>query len=155
MSAVDTLTIEPAEQHARELLTSFLAERAARCPACGVDLKELADDRCPRCRQHLVVTLDPTGPHFGWFLVLVAPLLITFGFTFLAGILVQALPPNEPRTPWLMVPISLADLLVLATLYVNRAALLTAPRRRRIRRALLCWGIHVVLALLVGASMAL
>ena len=47
--------------NSRELLTSFLANSDARCPACRYALRGCTSDKCPECGCELALAIDMAG----------------------------------------------------------------------------------------------
>ncbi len=46
----------------RELLTAFLRDSSARCPACGYALRGASSDRCPECGSSLSLSVVSAKP---------------------------------------------------------------------------------------------
>ncbi len=64
---------KPPAPDAADLLLEYLRERDVPCPGCGYDLRDLAQPRCPECREDLALSVGFRKPRFGWLLVTVTP----------------------------------------------------------------------------------
>lgn len=64
-------------------LRTFLAKRDAPCPACGYNLRGLASDVCPECRQRLELRVGLVEPQLAAYLTAVVALSAGVGFDLL------------------------------------------------------------------------
>lgn len=64
---------------AAPLLTAYLAENDAPCPACGYNLRDLTTDRCPECSQRIVLSLKLQEPRTGPLIAAIAGLVTCSG----------------------------------------------------------------------------
>jgi hypothetical protein len=128
------------------LLLEYLRSRDVPCPRCGYDLRDLAQPRCPECREELSLAVGFRKPRFGWFLVTVIP---GFFSGMCAGFLVIPIfffNGGGPR-PW---QILVADGfgwtsgLVALGLVRWRHAFLQWPEKRQRGWAIALWTVHVV-----------
>lgn len=128
-------------------LRRFLASRDVPCPSCGYNLRGLAGEVCPECRQELVLTVRLAEPRLGWWLAGLIGLACGVGFDALLTvyfitmtILRQFMPPAGE-----FVTAVLAPLAVLApSLWMwltQRARIRRQPKRRQVLLALGCWGL--------------
>ena len=62
-----------------ELLKAYLAERDVSCPACGYNLRGLASEACPECRQQLMLHVTLQRPVTKSWLTTIIPLWIVGG----------------------------------------------------------------------------
>lgn len=137
-------------EDAKALLREFLANRDSPCPVCRVNVRGVSDAVCPRCGTRLALALHPSPPRFGWFLVLLAPLIVTWGL--LAFVLLHSgatgLPIIASPGPCLLALVAAIDVLVAVAIWEQRDALLAAPPARQRAYAVRAWSIHIVLGLL-------
>jgi hypothetical protein len=68
------------ESDKRDTLHSFLADRDEPCPNCGYNLRGLATDVCPECRQDLVLGVRVREPRHGPYVTAVVGLACGAGF---------------------------------------------------------------------------
>jgi hypothetical protein len=62
-----------------QLLKSYLADRDEACPACGYNLRGLASDACPECRQALRLSVVLERPVTKEWFTTIIPLWIVGG----------------------------------------------------------------------------
>lgn len=72
-----------------ELLRLYLAGRNTRCPNCGYDIRDLASDTCPECREWLMLTLRGPEPKMTWWLA--AVIAASGGLVFTLGQVIHLL----------------------------------------------------------------
>lgn len=74
-----------------QTLREYLAARDAPCPGCGYNLRGLPGDRCPECRQELVLAVRLAEPRLAAWIAGLVGLCFGVGFSglLLAYFLIQ------------------------------------------------------------------
>ena len=101
-------------------LRSFLAERDEPCPNCGYNLRGLASDTCPECRQQLVLSVRVREPRHGPYITAVVGLACGAGFhVFVSAIvLMNQLLGRAGRDGEHLIYLALIDVLQTASLFL-------------------------------------
>ncbi len=145
---------EPPGQTAA-FLREFLERFGGECPDCGAPLPVSEACVCPRCKLKLALTLDPRPIRFGWYIVMFAPLIITWGITFILLVVSIAFGDVQRGGPYSICVVGVGDLIVAAGLWEHRRAMLAASLFTQRLRAGISWATHIVLAFCVIGLTAL
>lgn len=143
-------------EDATALLREFLASDEALCPVCRASVQGVSDATCPRCGTLLALALHPSPPRFGWFLVMLAPLIVTWGLAFVLLLAAAVSGPISPAPgPCALALVAAIDIPAAVALWEQRDALLAAPQAQQRKRAAVAWGIHIGLAAMTLGALAL
>ncbi len=126
------------------LLLEYLRGRNVPCPRCGYDLRDLAQPRCPECREDLALSVGYRKPAFVWFLATVIPGLFS---GMCAGLLLVPILFEGGRPPWQIFVLDgfgwMSGLTALGLVH-RRHAFIQLPQGRQRAWAIAAWSIHVV-----------
>lgn len=113
------------------LLLAFIRDSDAPCPVCRASLRDIQDDRCPACREDLVLDVAMADPCTRHIALGALALGLGFGFcsSFLGLIVVSMLQSRvgDPDRLFRMLPI------FIGAPVLGVALLLWVLKRRRIR----------------------
>ncbi len=142
-----------------QLLREFLRGRDVHCPNCDYNLRDLSEPLCPECREELALSVGFRKPRIVWFLVTVTPGLFSgIAACFLLIPVMGVFLSGNPPPPW---PILIAEgfgWLSVGTALVlirYRHTFLQQPQARQRTWAIVAWGLHVGMFLMLAASLIL
>jgi hypothetical protein len=123
-------------QSPTQLLTNWLATRDCACPACGHNLRGLAEPSCPQCRTSLRLCVGVTEPYLlPWVATFVPVTVGAAAGLLLAGIVI---PEGKFATLYLSLangPLDVPTLAWIFLLEIPLAVVLLVSRRRFIRQS--------------------
>jgi hypothetical protein len=132
-------------------LLAFLRNRAAPCPRCAYDLRDIQTPTCPECGEALVLKVGSAKPRFGWLILAMAPGCFSgVAAAFVAvPILVSfwQLPPDQ-RAPWPVITADAFGWLSAASvvlMYRHRHRLMVWSTRRQAVFAAAVWAVHILM----------
>lgn len=102
----------------QSVLHAFLADRDVPCPNCGYNLRGLATNVCPECRQELVLGVRVREPRHGPYVTAVVGLACGAGFHVFLSLIMLAdqLSRQGVQTASKLAYLALVDVLQVGTL---------------------------------------
>ncbi len=146
---------EPASDET-ELLLRFLAHRDQSCPRCSYNLRNLTQPVCPECGESLKLTVGRRDFRDSLLFLALAPCIFSSICTILLNGLIAFLWHREAGLPppwvWIVDGFGLLSGLTGLLLFVKRRAFVKLDRGVQLFWALLVWGIHIAVFVVLVVS---
>ena len=147
---------EPVEDETESLLR-FLQGRDHACPKCSYNLRNLTRPVCPECGEELKLTVGRRNFRDSLLFLVLAPCIFSSICTILLNGLIAFVwyRSGEPPPPWVWgvdgfgMSSGIGGLL----LFVKRRAFTKLDRCVQLFRALLAWGIHIAVFVVLIVSL--
>ncbi len=146
---------EPAENETESLLR-FLQGRDHACPKCSYNLRNLTRPVCPECGEELKLTVGRRKINDALFILTLAPCIFSgICAILLSGVIAFHHYANVGSPPiwiWGVDGFGLLSGLAGLLLFVKRRAFMKLDRGVQLFWALLAWGIHVAVFVVLVVS---
>ena len=155
MDDTDSVHDKPASDET-ELLLRFVAHRDHACPRCDYNLRNLTQPVCPECGEELKLTVGRRDFRDSLIFLALAPCIFSSICTILLNGLIAYVWDRSAESPpmwvWGVDAFGLSSGIGGLLLFVNRRAFTKLDRGVQLLWALLVWGIHIAVFVVLVVS---